>query len=97
MTREIIEYGDLEKETFPDLDEMQNDFAFHFSVLIKRTLTELQKNYNKNPYVKNRISFEKGNAIDMYLKGNLELLFEGALTQKSMDKWAQDISQRNDI
>ena len=97
MTREIIEYGDLEKETFPDLDEMQNEFALNFSVLIKRTLTELQKNYNKNPHVKNRISFEKGNAIDMYLKGNLELLFEGALTQKSMDKWAQDISQRNDI
>ncbi len=92
-----IEYGDLEKETFPDLDEMQNEFALNFSVLIKRTLTELQKNYNKNPHVKNRISFEKGNAIDMYLKGNLELLFEGALTQKSMDKWAQDISQRNDI
>lgn len=84
-----IEYGDLEKETFPDLDEMQNEFALNFSVLIKRTLTELQKNYNKNPHVKNRISFEKGNAIDMYLKGNLELLFEGALTQKSMDKWAQ--------
>ena len=97
MTREIIEYGDLEKETFPDLDEMQNEFALNFSVLIKRTLTELQKNYNKNPHVKNRISFEKGNAIDMYLKGNLELLFEGALTQKSMDKCAQDISQRNDI
>ena len=97
MTREIIEYGDLEKETFPDLDEMQNEFALNFSVLIKRTLTELQKNYNKNPHVKNRISFEKGNAIDMYLKGNLELLFEAALTQKSMDKWAQDISQRNDI
>ena len=92
-----IEYGDLEKETFPDLDEMQNEFALNFSVLIKRTLTELQKKYNKNPHVKNRISFEKGNAIDMYLKGNLELLFEGALTQKSMDKWAQDISQRNDI
>ena len=92
-----IEYGDLEKETFPDLDEMQNEFALNFSVLIKRTLTELQKNYNKNPHVKNRISFEKGNAIDMYLKGNLELLFEGALTQKSMDKWAQDISQRNNI
>ena len=92
-----IEYGDLEKETFPDLDEMQNEFALNFSVLIKRTLTELQKNYNKNPHVKNRISFEKGNAIDMYLKGNLELLFEGDLTQKSMDKWAQDISQRNDI
>ena len=92
-----IEYGDLEKETFPDLDEMQNEFALNFSVLIKRTLNELQKNYNKNPHVKNRISFEKGNAIDMYLKGNLELLFEGALTQKSMDKWAQDISQRNDI
>ena len=92
-----IEYGDLEKETFPDLDEMQNEFALNFSVLIKRTLTELQKNYNKNPHVKNRISFEKGNAIDMYLKGNLELLFEGALTQKSMYKWAQDISQRNDI
>ena len=92
-----IEYGDLEKETFPDLDEMQNEFALNFSVLIKRTLTELQKNYNKNPHVKNRISFEKGNAIDMYLKGNLELLFEWALTQKSMDKWAQDISQRNDI
>ena len=92
-----IEYGDLEKETFPDLDEMQNEFALNFSVLIKRTLTELQKNYNKNPHVKNRISFEKGNAIDMYLKGNLELLFEGALTQKSMDKWAQDISLRNDI
>ena len=84
-----IEYGDLEKETFPDLDEMQNEFALNFSVLIKRTLTELQKNYNKNPHVKNRISFEKGNAIDMYLKGNLELLFEGALTQKSMNKWAQ--------
>ena len=97
MTREIIEYGDLEEETFPDLDEMQNEFALNFSVLIKRTLTELQKNYNKNTHVKNRISFEKGNAIDMYLKGNLELLFEGALTQKSMDKWAQDISQRNDI
>ena len=92
-----IEYGDLEKETFPDLDEMQNEFALNFSVLIKRTLTELQKNYNKNPHVKNRISFEKGNAMDMYLQGNLELLFEGALTQKSMDKWAQDISQRNDI
>ena len=92
-----IEYGDLEKETFPDLDEMQNEFALNFSVLIKRTLTELQKIYNKKPHVKNRISFEKGNAIDMYLKGNLELLFEGALTQKSMDKWAQDISQRNDI
>ena len=92
-----IEYGDLEKETFPDLDEMQNEFALNFSVLIKRTLTELQKNYNKNPHVKNRISFEKGNAIDMYLKGNLELLFERALTQKSMYKWAQDISQRNDI
>ena len=89
MTREIIEYGDLEKETFPDLDEMQNEFAYQFSVLIKRTLNELQKNYNKNPYVKNRIAFEKGNAMDMYLMGNLELLFEGALTQKSMDKWAQ--------
>ena len=35
--------------------------------------------------------------MDMYLQGNLELLFSGALTQKSMDKWAQDISQRNDI
>jgi len=89
MTREIIEYGDLEKETFPDLDEMQNEFALNFSVLIKRTLNELQKNYNKNPYVKDRIAFEKGNDIDMYLTGNLELLFSGALTQKSMDKWAQ--------
>tara|TARA_R100000988_G_C3956692_1_gene143945 strand:- start:269 stop:541 length:273 start_codon:yes stop_codon:yes gene_type:complete len=89
MTREIIEYGDLEKETFPDLDEMQNDFAYHFSVLIKRSLTELQKNYNKNPYVKNRIAFEKGNDMDMYLTDNLRLLFSGALTQKSMDKWAQ--------
>ena len=89
MTREIIEYGDLEKETFPDLDEMQNEFAFQFSVLIKRTLNELQKNYNKNAYVKDRIAFEKGNAMDMYLQGNLELLFSGALTQKSMDKWAQ--------
>ena len=89
MTREIIEYGDLEKETFPDLDEMQNDFAYHFSVLIKRTLTELQKNYNKNAYVKDRIAFEKGNDIDMYLTDNLRLLFSGALTQKSMDKWAQ--------
>ena len=89
MTREIIEYGDLEKETFPDLDEMQNEFALNFSVLIKRTLTELQKNYNKNPYVKDRIAFEKGNDIDMYLTDNLRLLFSGALTQKSMDKWAQ--------
>ena len=89
MTREIIEYGDLEIETFPDLVEMQNEFALNFSVLIKWTLTELQKNYNKNPYVKNRIAFEKGNAMDMYLQGNLELLFSGALTQKSMDKWAQ--------
>tara|TARA_Y100001938_G_scaffold144108_1_gene218150 strand:- start:108 stop:380 length:273 start_codon:yes stop_codon:yes gene_type:complete len=89
MTREIIEYGDLEKETFPNLDEMQNEFALNFSVLIKRTLNELQKNYNKNPYVKDRIAFEKGNAMDMYLQGNLELLFSGALTQKSMDKWAQ--------
>ena len=89
MTREIIEYGDLEKETFPDLDEMQNDFAYHFSVLIKRSLTELQKNYNKNAYVKDRIAFEKGNDIDMYLTDNLRLLFSGALTQKSMDKWAQ--------
>ena len=52
-----IEYGDLEKETFPDLDEMQNEFALNFSVLIKRTLTELQINYNKNPHVINRISF----------------------------------------
>ena len=34
MTREIIEYGDLEKETFPNLDEMQNEFALNFSVLI---------------------------------------------------------------
>ena len=84
-----IEYGDLEKETFPDLDEMQNEFAFNFSVLIKRTLTKLQKNYNKNPYVKNRIAFETGNAIDMYLTDNLRLLFSGALTQKSMNKWAQ--------
>jgi len=89
MTREIIEYGDLEKETFPDLDEMQNEFALNFSVLIKRTLNELQKNYNKNPYVKDRIAFEKGNDIDMYLTDNLRLLFSGALTQKSMDKWAQ--------
>ena len=89
MTRQIIEYGDLEKETFPDLDEMQNEFAVNFSVLIKRTLNELQKNYNKNPYVKNRISFEKGNDIDMYLTDNLRLLFSGALTQKSMNKWAQ--------
>ena len=89
MIREIIEYGDLEKETFPNLDEMQNEFALNFSVLIKRTLNELQKNYNKNPYVKDRIAFEKGNAMDMYLQGNLELLFSGALTQKSMDKWAQ--------
>ena len=89
MTREIIEYGDLEKETFPNLDEMQNEFALNFSVLIKRTLNELQKNYNKNPYVKDRIAFEKGNAMDMYLQGNLELLFSGALTQKSMNKWAQ--------
>ena len=89
MTREIIEYGDLHKQTFPDLDEMQNAFALNFSVLIKRTLNELQKNYNKNPYVKNRISFEKGNDIDMYLTDNLRLLFSGALTQKSMDKWAQ--------
>ena len=88
MTREIIEYGDLEKETFPDLDEMQNDFAYHFSVLIKRSLTELQKNYNKNPYVKDRIAFEKGNDMDMILDNNLRLLFEGALTQKSMNKWA---------
>ena len=68
---------------------MQNEFALNFSVLIKRTLNELQKNYNKNPYVKDRIAFEKGNAMDMYLQGNLELLFSGALTQKSMDKWAQ--------
>jgi|TARA_R100000479_G_scaffold102235_1_gene50949 hypothetical protein len=89
MTREIIEYGDLEKETFPDLDEMQNEFAYQFSVLIKRTLNELQKNYNKNAYVKDRIAFEKGNDIDMYLTDNLRLLFSGALTQKSMDKWAQ--------
>ena len=89
MTREIIEYGDLEKETFPDLDEMQNEFALNFSVLIKRTLNELQKNYNKNPYVKDRIAFEKGNDIDMYLTDYLRLLFSGALTQKSMDKWAQ--------
>jgi len=88
MIREIIEYGDLEKEAFPDLDEMQTDFAYHFSVLIKRTLTELQKNYNKNFYVKDRIAFEKGDAMDMYLTGNLRLLFEGALSQKSMDKWA---------
>ena len=89
MIREIIEYGDLEKETFPDLDEMQNEFAYQFSVLIKRTLNELQKNYNKNAYVKDRIAFEKGNDIDMYLTDNLRLLFSGALTQKSMDKWAQ--------
>ena len=89
MTREIIEYGDLEKETFPDLDEMQNEFAYQFSVLIKRTLNELQKNYNKNAYVKDRIAFEKGNDIDMYLTDNLRLLFSGALTQKSMNKWAQ--------
>ena len=89
MTREIIEYGDLEKETFPNLDEMQNEFALNFSVLIKRTLNELQKNYNKNPYVKDRIAFEKGNDIDMYLTDNLRLLFSGALTQKSMNKWAQ--------
>ena len=89
MTREIIEYGDLEKENFADLSEMQNEFAHNFSVLIKRSLTELQKNYNKNPYVKNRIAFETGNAIDMYLTDNLRLLFSGALTQKSMDKWAQ--------
>ena len=89
MTREIIEYGDLHKQTFPDLDEMQIAFALNFSVLIKRTLNELQKNYNKNPYVKNRIAFETGNAIDMYLTDNLRLLFSGALTQKSMDKWAQ--------
>jgi hypothetical protein len=88
MTREIIEYGDLEKENFADLSEMQNEFAHNFSVLIKRSLTELQKNYNKNPYVKNRIAFEKGNDMDMYLTGNLELLFEGALTQKSINKWA---------
>lgn len=88
MTREIIEYGDLEKENFADLSEMQNEFAYNFSVLIKRSLTELQKNYNKNPYVKNRIAFEKGNDMDMYLTGNLELLFEGALTQKSINKWA---------
>ena len=38
MTREIIEYGDLEKETFPDLDEMQNEFALNFSVLIAKKL-----------------------------------------------------------
>ena len=84
----VIEYRDLEKKTFPDLDEMQNDFAYHFSVLIKRSLTELQKNYNKNYYVKDRIAFEQGNDMDMYLDNNLRLLFEGALTQKSMNKWA---------
>ena len=88
MTREIIEYGDLEKENFPNLDEMQNEFALNFSVLIKRTLTELQKNYNKNPYVKDRIAFEKGDDMDMFLANHLRLLFEGALTQKSMNKWA---------
>jgi len=84
----VIEYRDLEKETFSSLDEMQNDFAYHFSVLIKRSLTELQKNYNKNYYVKDRIAFEQGNDMDMYLDNNLRLLFEGALTQKSMNKWA---------
>lgn len=72
---------------FEDIDEMQQDFVLHFSNEIRHILKKLEK----NPNIK--VKFEEGDGLDQMLDGNLSLLFEGALTKKSMDKWVEELNQ----
>ena len=72
------------------IEAVQQDFVVKFSALIKEEFKKLEK----TPSVKGLVKFELGtDGLDQMLAGSLELMFEGALTQKTMDKWVKALNQ----
>ncbi len=72
------------------IEAVQQDFVVKFSTLIKEEFKKLEK----TPSVKGLLKFEKVNdGLDQMLAGSLELMFEGAMTQKSQEKWVKALNQ----
>lgn len=73
------------------IEAIQQDFVVKFSDLIKEEFKKLEKSPS---LMKGELKFDLGNdGLDQMLAGSLELMFEGAMSKKSMDKWVKALNQ----
>lgn len=73
------------------IEDIQQDFVVKVSALIRKEFAELEKSPS---LMKGELKFDLGDdGLDQMLCGSLELMFENAMTKKTMDKWVEAQNQ----
>tara|TARA_Y100000401_G_scaffold114826_1_gene117437 strand:+ start:446 stop:688 length:243 start_codon:yes stop_codon:yes gene_type:complete len=73
------------------IEDIQQEFAVKFSALIREEFKKLEKSPS---LMKGELKFDLGDdGLDQMLDGTLNLMFENAMTKKSMDKWVKAQNQ----